>query len=61
MQKVNMHEAKIHLSRYVNLDAGEEEILIARAGKPVAWPSNPDSRVIATKVLGTGKGTFQDS
>ena len=31
MQKVNMHEAKIHLSRYVELAAGGEEILIARA------------------------------
>ena len=61
MQKVNMHEAKIHLSRYVELAAGREEILIARAGKPVAWPSYPDSRAIATKNLGSRKGTFQDS
>ncbi len=30
MQKVNMHEAKIHLSRYVDLAAGGEEILIVR-------------------------------
>ena len=61
MQKVNMHEAKIHLSRYVELAAGREEILIARAGKPVAWPSYPDSRAPATKVIGTGKSSFQDS
>ena len=30
MQKVNMHQAKIHLSQYVDLAAGGEEILIAR-------------------------------
>ena len=30
MQKVNMPEAKIHLSRYVELAAGGEEILIVR-------------------------------
>lgn len=27
MQKVNMHEAKIHLSRHVDLAAAGEEIL----------------------------------
>ena len=31
-----MHQAKTHLSRYVDLAAGGEEILIASAGKPVA-------------------------
>lgn len=33
---VNMHEAKTHLSRLVDRAAAGEEIVIARAGKPVA-------------------------
>lgn len=36
MKTVNMHEAKTHLSRLVEEVAGGEEIVIARAGKPVA-------------------------
>lgn len=36
MKKVNIHEAKTHLSRLVeDVEAGEE-VIIARAGKPVA-------------------------
>ena len=33
---VNMHEAKTHLSRLVDEVQNGEEIVIARAGKPVA-------------------------
>ena len=36
MQTVNIHEAKTHLSRFVDQAAAGEEVLIARAGKPVA-------------------------
>ncbi len=36
MTKVNMHEAKTHLSRLVDEAAAGKEIVIARAGKPVA-------------------------
>jgi prevent-host-death family protein len=36
MRKVNIHEAKTHLSRLVEEAAGGEEVVIARAGKPVA-------------------------
>lgn len=36
VDKVNMHEAKTHLSRLVQRVAGGERIIIARAGKPVA-------------------------
>jgi prevent-host-death family protein len=32
----NIHEAKTHLSRLVDRAAAGEEIVIARAGKPVA-------------------------
>ncbi len=33
---VNIHEAKTHLSRLIDRVAGGEEIVIGRAGKPVA-------------------------
>lgn len=36
MRMVNIHTAKTHLSRLVNEVAAGEEIVIARAGKPVA-------------------------
>ena len=58
MSTVNIHEAKTHLSRFVDKAAAGEEIIIARAGKPVA-------RLVALaeqgspRVLGLGKGRFQ--
>jgi len=36
MQAVTIHAAKTHLSRLIDEAAGGEEIVIARAGKPVA-------------------------
>ena len=36
MATVNVHEAKTHLSRILDRVAAGEEILIARAGKPIA-------------------------
>ena len=36
MQIVNIHAAKTHLSRLLDAVADGEEILIARAGRPVA-------------------------
>jgi prevent-host-death family protein len=36
MARVNIHEAKTHLSRLIERAAGGEEIVIARAGQPVA-------------------------
>jgi prevent-host-death family protein len=36
MQKVNIHEAKTNLSRLVDEVTGGAEIIIAKAGKPVA-------------------------
>jgi prevent-host-death family protein len=35
MRTVNMHEAKTHLSRLVELAAGGEPFIIAKAGKPL--------------------------
>lgn len=36
MEQVNIHHAKTHLSRLLERVAEGEEIVIARAGKPVA-------------------------
>ncbi len=36
MQTINIHAAKTHLSRLLDAAAAGEEILIARAGRPVA-------------------------
>jgi len=36
MRQINIHEAKTQLSRLVEDAAGGEDIVIARAGKPVA-------------------------
>jgi prevent-host-death family protein len=33
---VNVHEAKTHLSRLLDRVAGGEEVIIAKAGRPVA-------------------------
>ena len=36
MKTVNVHEAKTHLSRLLEIVEAGEEVVIARAGKPVA-------------------------
>jgi prevent-host-death family protein len=36
MRTVNIHEAKTHLSRLVDEASAGEEIVLAKAGKPVA-------------------------
>ena len=36
MKSTNIHEAKTHLSRLVDRAAAGEEIVIAKAGKPMA-------------------------
>ncbi|HSK30039.1 MAG TPA: type II toxin-antitoxin system prevent-host-death family antitoxin [Candidatus Limnocylindria bacterium] len=36
MTKVNIHEAKTQFSRLVDLAAGGEEVIIAKAGKAIA-------------------------
>src|SRR3989304_5558127 len=36
MKPVNIHEAKTQLSRLVEAASGGEEVVLARAGKPVA-------------------------
>ena len=60
MQTLNMLEAKTHLSRLVEaLESGvEDEILIARHGRPVARLTRLE-RVDASRRLGVAKGRFE--
>lgn len=58
MQTVNIHEAKTHLSRFVDQAAAGEEILIARAGKPVARLVALTEADTQPRTLGQGKGKF---
>ena len=44
MRKVNMHEAKTHLSRLVRDAANGEPFIIARAGKPVVKVISVDTQ-----------------
>lgn len=58
MQTVDIHEAKTPLSRFVDQAAAGEEILIARAGKPVARLVALASGKNQPRKLGLGKGRF---
>ena len=58
MHTVNLHEAKTHLSRLVDQAAAGEEILIARAGKPVARLVALAPEMARPRPLGLGKGRF---
>lgn len=58
MLTVNIHEAKTHLSRFVDQAGAGEEILIARAGKPVARLVPLTNESPKPRVLGLGKGRF---
>jgi prevent-host-death family protein len=57
MAEVNVHEAKTHLSRLLLRVAGGEEIVIARAGRPVAKlvPIEPQS----PRLIGQDDGLFE--
>lgn len=57
MSTVGVHEAKTHLSRLLRRVAAGEEIVIARAGKPVARlvPIGKKSRIL----LGRDEGLYE--
>jgi prevent-host-death family protein len=55
--EVNIHEAKTHLSKLLERVAVGEEVIIAKAGKPVA-KLVPLSAEPKTRVLGSAKGEF---
>jgi prevent-host-death family protein len=58
MQIVNLHEAKTHLSRFVDQAAAGQEIVIARAGRPVARLVALAPAKSQPRPLGLGKGRF---
>ncbi len=54
---VNVHEAKTHLSRLLDRAASGEEIVLAKAGKPVARLVPLAARG-ARRLPGSAKGIF---
>lgn len=58
MQTVNIHEAKTQFSRFVDQAEAGEEIVIARAGKPVARLVALASAANKSRKLGLGKKNF---
>lgn len=58
MQTVNIHEAKTQFSRFVDRAEAGEEIVIARAGKPVARLVALARVVSKPRKLGLGKKSF---
>ena len=56
MAEVNVHEAKTHLSRLLLRVAGGEEIVIAKAGKPVAKLVPVESK--PQRLIGQDDGLF---
>jgi prevent-host-death family protein len=55
---VNIHEAKTHLSRLVEEVAAGAEVIIAKAGKPIARLT-PISAPVRKKRLGLLKGRIK--
>ena len=58
MQTVNIHEAKTHLSRFADQAAAGDEIVIARAGRPVARLVALAPAKSQPRPLGLGKDRF---
>lgn len=57
MEAINVHEAKTHLSRLLAKVAEGEEVVIARAGKPIARLVPIESR--QRRVFGQDRGLFE--
>lgn len=57
MTEVNIHEAKTHLSRLLERVQQGEEVVIAKAGKPIAKLVKVEQQ--SPRKLGTAKGTIK--
>ena len=57
MTEVNIHEAKTHLSRLLAKVAAGEEVIIAKAGKPVAKLVKIEP--VIKKQFGSAAGTIK--
>ena len=58
MQTVNIHEAKTQFSRFVDQAEAGEEVVIARAGKPVARLVALEVAARKPRKLGLGRKKF---
>jgi prevent-host-death family protein len=58
MIEVNIHEAKTHLSRLLARVAAGEEVILARAGKPIARLV-PFRKLKGERPLGIDKGRYE--
>ncbi len=58
MVEVNIHEAKTNLSRLLSRVAAGEEVVIARAGEPIARLV-PYRKLKGKRPLGMDKGLFE--
>ena len=58
MLTVNIHEAKTHLSRLIERVRGGEDVVIAKAGTPVARLT-PYSPTPVRRILGRDAGLFE--
>lgn len=54
--EVNIHEAKTHLSKLLERVAVGEEVIIAKAGKPIAKIVSIEAP--KTRIFGSAKGEF---
>ena len=59
MQVTNIHEAKTHLSRLVDRAAAGEEIIIGKAGKPVARLVKYEAAAKPVRKPGSMKGLIK--
>jgi len=57
MKRVNMHDAKTHLSRYVAELAPGETLILCNRNQPVA-EIRPLSRKVRKRRIGVAKGEF---
>lgn len=57
MAEINVHEAKTHWSRLLLRVAAGEEIVIARAGKPIARLVPIESKL--QRIIGQDDGLFE--
>jgi prevent-host-death family protein len=56
VKQVNIHQAKTHLSKLLRKVAMGEEVVIARAGKPIARPVPMNVKPQTKRRLGALKG-----
>ncbi len=59
MAQVNVHEAKTHLSRLLKRVAAGEEIVIAKAGKPIARLVPVEEKPKGRRIAGRDAGLFK--